>query len=155
MLNLSKDWGPLPIRLIIGIGFAYHGFIKLFTSWGHDVFLRLLQEVGIPGAVAFSWLIGIVEFFGGIAILIGAFVSIASIILIINMLVAMFTVNLSNGFDIMSVTIMVEAGPKFGIPGYEINLLYIATMLTLLIIGAGKYSLDKYIKREKEEISTE
>ncbi len=154
MFKPSISWGPMSIRIIIGIGFIYHGFIKLFTSWGHDIFLRMLNDIGLPGATFFSWLIGAVEFFGGLAILLGAFVSIASIILIINMLVAMLSVNLAQGFDVMNVTVMVEAGPKYGMPGYEINLLYIAALITLFITGAGIYSIDKYLEgRSKTESS--
>lgn len=155
MSKLSTAWGPMSIRIIIGIGFIYHGFIKLFTSWGHDIFLRLLTEIGVPGATVISWVIGAVEFFGGIAILLGAFVTIASIILILNMLVAMFTVNISQGFNAFNVTVMVEAGPKYGIPGYEINLLYIAGLVTLLIIGAGMLSIDKYLQERSKPESSE
>ncbi|HED09004.1 MAG TPA: DoxX family protein [Ignavibacteria bacterium] len=155
MSKLSTAWGPMSIRVIIGIGFIYHGFIKLFTSWGHDIFLRMLTEIGIPGATVISWLIGAIEFFGGIAILLGAFVTIASIILILNMLVAMFTVNISQGFNVFNVTVMVEAGPKYGLPGYEINLLYIAGLITLLIAGAGMLSIDKYLKERSKPESSE
>ena len=72
MFKPSPAWAPMSIRIIIGIGFIYHGYIKLFTSWGHDIFLRMLTDIGIPGATLVSWVIGAVEFYGGIAILIGA-----------------------------------------------------------------------------------
>ncbi|MCH8171403.1 MAG: DoxX family protein [Bacteroidetes bacterium] len=155
MFKPSPAWAPMSIRIIIGIGFIYHGYIKLFTSWGHDIFLRMLIDIGIPGATTVSWVIGAVEFFGGIAILIGAFVSIVSIILILNMLVAMFSVNIAQGFNVMNITIIVEAGPKYGMPGYELNLLYIAALITLLITGAGMLSIDKYLKERLKPESSE
>lgn len=155
MTKLSTAWGPMAIRIIIGIGFIYHGSIKLFTSWGHDIFLRMLNDIGIPGAIIISWVIGAVEFFGGIAILLGAFVSIASIILILNMLVAMFSVNISQGFNVMNITVIIEAGPKYGMPGYELNLLYIAALISLLITGAGLFSIDKYLKERLKPESSE
>lgn len=154
MIEIKQDWAPVPLRVIVGIGFIFHGSIKLFTTSGHEIFQRLLQEIGIPLSTFFSWFIGALEFFGGIAILIGAFISLTSILLIINMLVAMFTVNLPNGFDVMNVTVLVEAGPKFGIPGFEINLLYIASMLTLIILGSGKCSIDDLLKKKPEDKDT-
>lgn len=143
-----NDWGPFPIRMIIGLGFIYHGFIKLFTEVGHGNFLRLLNEIGVPAAGAVSWIIGGLEFFGGIALILGAFMTITNTLLLVNMAVAMFSVNLPNGFDLMNVTVLIEAGPKFGVPGLEINLLYIAGLLSMLITGAGNYSVDKF-KAEK------
>jgi putative oxidoreductase len=139
-------WSPIPIRLILGLGFIFHGYIKLFTSIGHENFLRLLNEIGVPAAGFFSWAVGCVEFFGGIALLLGFFINITSILLLIDMLVAMFWVTLPNGFDVMHVTVLIEAGPKFGVPGLEINLLYIAGLLSLLLAGAGGYSIDHYRK---------
>jgi len=153
---MSKNtivWGPVPIRLIIGVGFIYHGFIKLFTSVGHENFLRLLNEIGVPLSGVISWVIGGLEFFGGIAIILGAFMTITNILLLLNMAVAMFWVNLPNGFDLMNVTVMIEAGPKFGVPGLEINLLYIAGLVSMLLTGAGNYSVDKF-REEKAGTSS-
>ncbi len=144
MSNNTIVWGPVPIRLITGVGFIYHGFIKLFTSVGHDNFLRLLNEMGVPLAEVFSWGIGALELFGGIALILGAFMTITNILLLVNMAVAMFWVNLPNGFDLMNVTVLIEAGPKFGVPGLEINLLYIAGLVSMLLTGAGNFSVDKF-----------
>ena len=58
------------------------------------------------------------------------------------MLVALFTVHLPQGFSFMHITGMTESGPQFGVPGYEVNLIYIAGLLTLIVFGAGAYSLD-------------
>jgi putative oxidoreductase len=140
LLNFS----PLPIRLLLGIGFVFHGYIKLFTSIGHENFLRLLNEIGIPAAGFFAWLVGGVELFGGILLLLGLFTTVTSILLLVDMLVAMFWVTLPNGFDVMHVTVLIEAGPKFGVPGLEINLLYMAGLMSLLLSGAGAYSIDRY-----------
>lgn len=148
MSNNTTTWGPVPIRILIGFGFIYHGFIKLFTSIGHENFLRLLNSIGVPLPNIISWLIGGLEFFGGIAVLAGAFVTITNILLILDMVVAMFWVNLPSGFNLMNVTVLIEGGPKFGIPGLEINLLYIAGLVSLLLTGAGNYSVDKIIKKD-------
>ena len=150
MLNNTTAWSPVPIRMVIGVGFIYHGFIKLFTSVGHDNFLLLLNDIGVPAAEVFSWGIGALEFFGGIALILGAFMTITNILLLVNMAVAMFWVNFPNGFDLMNVTVLIEAGPKFGVPGLEINLLYIAGLVSMLLTGAGNYSVDKFREGKAE-----
>lgn len=45
---------------------------------------------------------------------------------------------------------MTAAGPEFGAPGYEVNLLYIGGLLALLILGAGPVSVDDALARRKE-----
>jgi putative oxidoreductase len=47
----------------------------------------------------------------------------------------------------MNVTGMTDAGPEFGMPGYEVNLLYIAALAALLLGGAGAASLDDRVRR--------
>lgn len=138
-----RDWAPLPLRLVLGFGMAYHGLPKLFTGEGHAGIAGMLAGLGIPLPGVTAWVVALVEFFGGLALLAGAFVSIASVLLIVDMLVAMFKVHLPHGFNFMNITGMTEGGPVFGMPGYEVNLLYIAGMLALVLGGAGKYSVER------------
>jgi putative oxidoreductase len=79
--------------------------------------------------------------------IIGAFVTIISIPLIISMLVAMLTVNLRYGFSAIKTIGLNESGPIFGPPGYEINLLYIAGLLILMVAGASPWSVDRWLQR--------
>jgi hypothetical protein len=74
-------------------------------------------------------LVTLLEIFGGLALLMGAFVTIVSIPLLLSMLGAMFTVNIKYGFSAVNTIGLTPDGPKFGPPGYEINLLYIAGLL--------------------------
>jgi putative oxidoreductase len=145
----SCKWAPLPLRLMIGFGFMYHGFPKLFTADGHGVFVGMLQNLGVPAPVVAAWGVAVVEFVGGVALVLGAFVSVAALLLIIEMLVAMFKVHLAAGFNFVHITGMTDAGPKFGLPGYEVNLLYIAGLLALLIFGASALSVDKLRSRRR------
>ena len=149
MQGAWSKWAPMPLRLIIGFGFVYHGFPKLFSSQGHDMFLGMLQNIGVPAAGLMAWAVGIVEFLGGLALIVGAFVSVISVLLIINMLVALFTVHLPNGFNFMHITGMTEAGPQFGMPGYEVNLLYIAGLLALFLRGPTHLSVDQKLAEKK------
>ena len=72
-----------------------------------------------------------------------------SALLIVEMLVAMLKVHLPQGFIFIHITAMTTAGPQFGMPGYEVNLLYIAGLLALLLGGAGPASVDEWWRRRK------
>ena len=95
--DVRHRWALLPLRLIVGYGFIAHGMAK--WSRGPEKFGNLLHVIGVPMPVATAWLVTLLEVFGGLAILVGAFVAIVSIPLIISMLVAMFTVQLRYGFS--------------------------------------------------------
>jgi putative oxidoreductase len=135
------DWAPLPLRLILGFGFIYHGWEKLAD--GTEGFQMMLGMIGIPGGAATAWFVALLEFFGGLALIAGALVPFVAVLLIGNMLVAAVTVHLPHGFSFMNMTGMGPDGPQFGMPGYEINLLYIAGLLALILGGAGAYSIDR------------
>jgi putative oxidoreductase len=138
-----SKWAPLPLRLILGFGFVYHGFPKVSSTSGHERFAGMLQNMGIPEPNIMAWVVGIIEVVGGLALILGALVALASALLIINMLVAMITVHLPHGFSFMNMTGMTDGNPTFGMPGYEVNLLYIAGLLALMLGGAGACALDR------------
>jgi putative oxidoreductase len=144
---LWRRWAPLPLRLVIGYGFMAHGWAK--WSRGPEGFAKVLEQIGAPLPEAIAWVATLLEFFGGLAILVGAFVAVVSVPLIIMMLVAMFTVHLKYGFSSVNTIGLTEAGPQFGPPGYEINLLYIAGLLALILGGAGTLSIDWFVARRK------
>ena len=146
--TLSK-WAPMPLRLILGVGFLYHGAPKLFSAPDHQMFLGMLQGMGVPAAGLMAWVVGIVEVLGGLALIVGAFVSVASALLIANMLVALFAVHLPNGFNFMNITGMTDAGPQFGMPGYEVPLLYLGGLLALLLRGPSHMSVDQNLAAKK------
>ncbi len=133
-------WALLPLRLMIGFGFAAHGYAKL--SKGPDGFAAILQTLGIPAPGVMAWLTALTEFFGGLALMAGALVSIVSVPLAIIMLVAMFTIHLPYGFSSIKLMALTAKGPEFGMPGYEVNLLYLVGLLTLVLGGAGPLSID-------------
>ena len=144
------QWVPLPLRLIIGFGFMAHGWAKL--SRGPAGFAKLLAQIGAPLPEATAWVSTFVELLGGLAIFVGAFVEVVSIPLIVMMLVAMFTVHLKYGFSSINTIGLTADGPKFGPPGYEVNLLYIAGLISLILGGAGALSIDRLLLR-KEALS--
>src|SRR5262249_6778710 len=146
MLKLSQEtlwrqWAPLPPRLVIGYGFMFHGWAKL--SRGPEGFGKLLHQIGVPLPEVTAWGSTLLELLGGLAILVGAFVVVVSVPLIVMMLVAMFTVHLRYGFSAINTIGLTADGPQFGPPGYEVNLLYLAGLLALILGGAGPFSIDR------------
>lgn len=146
MFTTSKQWAPLPLRIMLGIGFLYHGWPKVFSSQGHQGFVGMLGSLGVPVPEITAWLVGLAEVVGGLALIAGAFVAVASLVLIVDMLVAMFTVHAPNGFNFINITGMTTQGPEFGMPGAEVNLLYIAGLLALVIGGAGAWSVETLLQ---------
>jgi putative oxidoreductase len=134
------SFAPLFLRLILGYGFMAHGWAKL--SRGTEGFEKLLTQLGVPFPHLNAEIVPYLELLGGIAILLGAWVSITAIPLIATMLVAMFTIHIHYGFSSVNTIGLTPDGPQFGPPGYEINLLYIAGLVSLALTGAGKYSID-------------
>lgn len=147
----ARRWAMLPLRLIVGYGFMAHGIAK--WSRGPEHFGQLLQQIGVPLPVVTAWIVTLLEVFGGLAILLGVLVAVASIPLIASMLVAMFTVQLRYGFSSVNTIGLTDAGPVFGPPGYEINLLYIASLVALALLGAGPFSVGRWVSRRKAGVS--
>jgi putative oxidoreductase len=144
-----KRWVPIPIRIILGVGFMVHGWAK--WSRGPAAFAELLKQAHVPLPLANAWLVTLLEIFGGLAILVGAFVALVSVLLILSMLGAMLTVNINYGFSAVKTIGLTPEGPQFGPPGYEVNLLYIAGLLALILGGAGPLSIDALRSRRRQQ----
>jgi putative oxidoreductase len=138
--RLANAWWALALRVVVGYGFMAHGFAKL--SRGPDAFAATLHALGVPMPDVMAWSTIVVELLGGFAVLVGAFVWLASIPMIVVMLVAMLTVHLRYGFSSIKLTAVTATGPQFGPPGYEVNLLYIACLVALALGGSGPLSVD-------------
>lgn len=140
-------WAPVPLRLIVGYGFMEHGFAKL--ARGPDAFAAILLALGVPVPHLMAWVTILVEVFGGLAVLLGAFVTLASVPMAMLLLVAIFTVHLPYGFSSIKLMAVTPAGAKFGPVGYEVNLLYLACLATLVLDGTGPLSIDGLIRKQQ------
>jgi putative oxidoreductase len=138
-------WAPIPLRLIVGYGFVEHGFAKI--ARGPDNFAAILQALGVPAPHFTAWFSILTELLGGLAILVGGLVTLASVPMAMLLFVAIFTVHLPNGFSSVKLVAVTAAGPQFGPVGYEVNLLYLACLAALVFGGAGPFSLDSFLKK--------
>jgi putative oxidoreductase len=139
MAASAKRWAPLPLRIMAGFGFMAHGWAKL--SKGPDAFAGILLALGVPMPHLMAWLTIAIEILGGLAVLLGAYVAIASVPMAVLLLVAIFTAHLPYGFSSIKLVAVHGGRAQFGPPGYECDLLYIACLAALVLGGSGPLSL--------------
>ena len=116
----------LLLRLASAMAFLYHGAAILFGAFGGPGPEKFAGFMHMP--VSVGYLVGLAQFAGGLAMLIGAFIRVAAVCLIIVMLGAIFLVHLPHGFDI-------------GHGGIEYALTQLLVAFALLLTGPGAYSL--------------
>jgi putative oxidoreductase len=91
-----------------------------------------------------------VEILGGLAVILGVFVTLASLPMAAVLLVAMFTVHLPYGFSSIKLQAVTAAGPQFGPPGYEVDLLYLACLAALVLGGPGALAIGGLIRKRRK-----
>jgi putative oxidoreductase len=139
------DLWPIALRAIVGFGFMQHGYAKL--ARGPDDFAHILAALGVPFPALLAWGTIFVELIGGLAILSGAFVALASLPMAIVLVVAIVTVHIPNGFSSIKLLSVDASGAHFGQPGYETDLLYLASLIALVLGGSGPLSVDRHLKQ--------
>lgn len=144
-VSTPRRWSAVPLRLIVGYGMLAHGYAKLVN--GPEHFAASLHGLGVPAPHAMSWITIVFELVGGVAVLLGAWIPLVSIPLAAILLVAAITVHWPYGFSSIKLRAVTEAGPQFGPPGYETDLLYLAALATLVLGGSGPWSIDQLNRR--------
>jgi putative oxidoreductase len=137
--TMTRRWyelAPIPVRAIVGGGLAYHGYPKIFTADGHASFLYIMKGMGVPFPEFLSWVIGGLEFFGGLLLFSGTFVSLVALLIVIEMAANLITALLNGGFP-------PPLNPNQPLPGYEQTLLYLFGALALFIAGSGGFSVTR------------
>lgn len=133
----AQGYSRIILRVALGIIFFTHGAQKLlgwFGGFGFDATVKFFQtQLGIPPVLVV--VVTLVEFLGGIFLLLGMLTRVFSVLIAIDMLVALLIAHLPQGFFI--------ARGKVGFE-YVFTLLFVA--LYLAINGAGTLSLDRLIR---------
>lgn len=143
-LNFGR-WPLLPIRLIVGFGFFDHGLAKM--TRGPDHFVEVVAAIGLPMPHFMAWLTILIELVGGLLMMAGVFVTPLLAPMAIILLVALFSVHAQFGFSSIKLLAVTPGGPKFGPPGTETDLLYLAALAALLLGGPGPLAFDNMIRR--------
>jgi putative oxidoreductase len=141
LLATSSDVTLTLMRLVLGVVFFAHGAQKMlgwFGGYGLHGTMGFFEHLGLPAPVVF--LIICTEFFGGLGLIVGLLTRIAALGIGVEMIGAIFIVHLPNGF------FMNWYGNQKG-EGFEYHLLAIALAATLLLRGAGKFSIDHALSK--------
>src|SRR5262245_6313913 len=144
---IHPQWAAVPLRLIVGFGFMEHGYAKI--AHGPTAFVSILQALGVPAPHVMAWVTILIELLGGFAVFVGALVPLISMPLAGVLMVAMLSVHLRFGFSSIKLIAVTPAGAQFGPPGYECDLLYLACLVALVLIGSGPFSVDGLLSRKR------
>jgi putative oxidoreductase len=124
--------GLLIIRLVVGLTFMGHGCQKLFGWFGGHGLKGTggwMESIGIRPGILMALLAGLSELVGGFLFAAGVLMPVASVLIAVTMLVAIFKVHGQNGYWITS-------------NGFEYNLVLIVVAIGIGLIGGGDYTLE-------------
>ncbi len=140
LFRTDDGWAGLILRLTLGLVMFPHGAQKLLGWYGGFGFEGTMgaftHKMGMPWVIAFLVIIG--EFFGSLALLAGLLTRFTAASLAVIMLGAITIVHLPHGF------FMNWFGTQQG-EGYEYHVLVIGIAAALLVIGAGRWSIDREV----------
>src|SRR5688572_29639840 len=142
LFSTDQDFAALVLRVVLGVVFFPHGAQKVFGWFGGYGYAGTMgfftQVLGIPAF--FGFLAIVAEFAGAIALVFGFMTRLAAFGIAGTMAVAMATVHWQHGF------FMNWFGKQAG-EGYQFDLLVIAMGTALMILGGGKWSVDRVVAR--------
>jgi putative oxidoreductase len=131
ILNKGQDLALLFLRLILAYGF----WEPAKTKWADiNSVAEWFGSIGVFAPKLNAYLAASTEMAGVFMLALGLGTRIISLPLIITMLVAIKTVHWANGFPASD-------------NGYEIPLYFMLMLIVTLTFGAGKISVDHFIKR--------
>ena len=128
--------GLAVLRIAVAAVFINHGRQKLFV-YGFTGVTGAFTQMGVPFPGVMGPLIGLLEFFGGIALVAGFLTRLLGVAFALDMLGAILLVQLKKGFS-----------------GYEFEFLLLAGSVALFLTGGGRYSVDAFLAdRGKPSVS--
>jgi putative oxidoreductase len=119
----AKDLGLFLLRVAAAVVFMYHGWLKLDDMAATEGFF---SSLGIPAAGFMAWVIAILEFVGGIALLLGVQTRSFAFLLGVNMIVALLVAHFGMSYQ-----------------AAELPIVLLGAMFVLWTQGAGNWRIMK------------
>ena len=145
--TLPADLALVAVRTALAWVFIWYGAGKLFGAWNgpglHQSALFFSNTAHLHPGGFFAVLGGVIEFGGGIALVLGLGARLAGLALFGDMVMAMITVTWVNGINSESLT-----------PGYDLNMALCVLALVVVVFGAGRLSIDALAERRVASVET-
>jgi putative oxidoreductase len=133
-IDRQPAWGLLPLRLVVGIVFIAHGWLK-YSAFGIEGTTKFMGGLGIPMPGVAAVCIITLEMVGGLALILGGATRLFAPLLAMDMLGAIFFAKRHAGL--------------IGQNGWELEITLCAACVTLAIVGAGGASIDAAIRARR------
>jgi putative oxidoreductase len=147
---LSRLYAPLSpyaypfIRICLGLIIARHGYPKLFEGLAVGL-SGIIAKLGLQPALGWAYLIGVVEFAGGIMLALGFLTRLAAASLVIEFAVIVFVIKFANGFFAFAPKAIQPGFAGYVPGGFEFEMFLGLCCLAFLFGGAGRLSIDQAI----------
>ncbi|MCF6339326.1 MAG: DoxX family protein [Sulfurimonas sp.] len=123
-----NDIAKLILRVSVGVMILFHGVDKIINGIGGVKYLN--AQAGLPEFLAYGVYVG--EIIMPILIILGVYARVASLVLALNMLIAIFLAYGNSLFEL----------GKHGAPSFELPFLYFIMSIVIFLIGSGKYAIN-------------
>ncbi|MEK7607978.1 MAG: DoxX family protein [Patescibacteria group bacterium] len=127
LLYIWDDWGLLALRIALGLVLAIHGIPKLKNIRGTGAWFA---SEGFKPGMFWAVVVTLLEFFGGIALILGFLSQALAALLVVQFLVILIW--------------KIKKGDSF-VGGYELDIFIFATALAILSLGGGSYAVDAFL----------
>jgi putative oxidoreductase len=134
-----QEFAVLLARISLGVFFAISGGNKLFVSSQHKIMYETIVGAGVPFPHVMTYFVSSVEFVCGCLLVLGLLSTLCCVAFIIDMIVAIITVQLATIAKALSFINWLDDFLYFP------EVMYIIIFLWLISSGPGRLSIDHWI----------